>query len=84
MPEKPCDPIIAAIATAVTNYIAAQEDTLPPAAQSAYAFSGRLQMMDARRHLSLRLLRRRPEGEQREITTSVRRGESYVGSTRNC
>jgi hypothetical protein len=84
MPDKPCDPVIVAIATAVTNYVAAQEDTPPSAAQSAYAFSGRLQMMDARRHLSLRLLRHRPEGEQRKMTTLVRRGESYVGSTRNC
>lgn len=84
MPDEPCAPVIAAIATAVTNYVAAQEDTPPRAAQSAYASSGRLQMMDARRHLSLRLLRRRPEGEQREIITSVRRGEGYVGSTRNC
>jgi hypothetical protein len=61
---------LAAISAAVTKYIQTQEEDLmsaaelapaisvPLAAASLYSVSGRLQMMDARRLLSLRLGRR--------------------------
>ncbi len=60
MPERIDKTVLAAIATAVANYIAAEEQSDFPEreADTAYATAGRQRSMDMRRLVALRALGR--------------------------